>query len=388
MINVGFTLIGRMGWTGGENYLRNMLGVIQNHMEGNVQAQLFLSPEEAETKFESFDGVLNKAPIVDERIGGAGRGTSLQKSLLLGRDKGLETLFKTRHVDLVFENAVFYGWRFGIPILAWMPDFQHHYMPELFSRRGWWRREVGFRMQTTNNRTIMLSSHTAKNDCEKFYPKTIETTTTVPFAVDFNPADHIGRKFELMQKYELPERFIYIPNQFWKHKNHTTVIQALALIASTCGLDKCLPVITSGPQKDPRHPELFDSLMADVKKSGLENSFRYLGLIPYMDVLGLIGAADYLANPSLFEGWSTPIEEAKALGAPMLLSDISIHREQVPSATFFDPGSPRSLADILLQVSKNTPPKRQAVTELQKHQQDRVKEYANSLMKAFEMGVK
>ncbi len=51
-------------------------------------------------------------------------------------------------------------------------------------------------------------------------------------------------------------------------------------------------------------------------------------------------------NPSLFEGWSTTVEEAKAIGAPMILSNLAVHREQAGErAIYFDPHDPADLAD-------------------------------------------
>ena len=58
----------------------------------------------------------------------------------------------------------------------------------------------------------------------------------------------------------------------------------------------------------------------------------------------MIGA-NALLNPSRFEGWSTTVEEAKAVGTPMLLSDIAVHREQAPQARFFAPDDALSLAN-------------------------------------------
>ena len=37
----------------------------------------------------------------------------------------------------------------------------------------------------------------------------------------------------------------------------------------------------------------------------------YLGKVPYSDLINLINQSKALINPSLFEGWSTSIEEAK-----------------------------------------------------------------------------
>ena len=51
---------------------------------------------------------------------------------------------------------------------------------------------------------------------------------------------------------------------------------------------------------------------------------------------------------SLFEGWSTSVEEAIALGKQIILSDIPVHREQNPKqGVYFDPNAPVQLASIL-----------------------------------------
>ena len=53
-------------------------------------------------------------------------------------------------------------------------------------------------------------------------------------------------------------------------------------------------------------------------------------------------------QPSRFEGWNTSIEDAKAIGRPVIASGIDVHREQVADAFgFFDVDDPAGLADLL-----------------------------------------
>ena len=53
-------------------------------------------------------------------------------------------------------------------------------------------------------------------------------------------------------------------------------------------------------------------------------------------------------QPSLFEGWSTVVEDARVLGKTILLSDISVHKEQnSPSTIFFKPDSSQEFANHL-----------------------------------------
>jgi glycosyltransferase involved in cell wall biosynthesis len=71
-------------------------------------------------------------------------------------------------------------------------------------------------------------------------------------------------------------------------------------------------------------------------------------MIPYADIAPLMRASVALLNPSTFEGWSTTVEEAKASGVPMLLSDLDVHREQAgEGAEYFDRFSAESLANAL-----------------------------------------
>jgi glycosyltransferase involved in cell wall biosynthesis len=213
----------------------------------------------------------------------------------------------------------------------------------MFSFSGYWKRELGFQAQVRSGRTIMVSSEAARKDCENFYPSSRGHVQVVPFAVMVNGADGIDPGLT-RQHYGLPEHFFYLPNQFWKHKNHQAVIDAVSLLKKR-GIE--VVVAASGQSADPRHPEFYRQLNRTVAEAGIADNFRFIGMVPYRDLLGLMKASAAVINPSLFEGWSTTVEEAKALGVPLILSDIHVHREQAMNAEFFAPDDPAGLADIL-----------------------------------------
>ena len=69
-------------------------------------------------------------------------------------------------------------------------------------------------------------------------------------------------------------------------------------------------------------------------------------MVPREDLYQLIRQSLAVLQPSLFEGWSTTVEEAKSIGKQIILSDLPVHREQVESgARFFDANDPNSLAE-------------------------------------------
>ena len=58
-------------------------------------------------------------------------------------------------------------------------------------------------------------------------------------------------------------------------------------------------------------------------------------------------------NPSLFEGWSSTIEQAKSYGKKIILSNIKVHKEQNPKgAEYFHPANANQLSKILLNIHK------------------------------------
>src|SRR5690606_1228173 len=89
---------------------------------------------------------------------------------------------------------------------------------------------------------------------------------------------------------------------------------------------------------------------------GLGERARFLGFLPRTDQLALMAGAAAVIQPSLCEGWSTAIEDAKALGRAVLASDIAVHREQIgQNVDFFSPDNPRSLADLLARYAETGP---------------------------------
>jgi hypothetical protein len=71
-------------------------------------------------------------------------------------------------------------------------------------------------------------------------------------------------------------------------------------------------------------------------------------MIDHADLFCLMRNCVSCLNPSLFEGWSTTVEEAKSMGKNMILSDIPVHREQnPPESIYFDHRNAEELAEIL-----------------------------------------
>jgi glycosyltransferase involved in cell wall biosynthesis len=377
-LRLAFRHIPRWLWAGGYNYQSNLFAALAKFQPGEFAPILFagLGDDCADlAPLAETEGVeVVRSAAFDERA-------NFDAVMALRLDRAAMTEFQAHRIDAVFESARgFFGWRLPYPAIAWFPDFQHRRLPQLFSAAARWRREVGFRMQIASGRTIMLSSESSHRDFRKFYPRANNKVCVVRFATQPSPASLIVNPAEIIGQYELPEKYFYLPNQFYIHKNHQVVVSALAILAQR-GFDTV--VCGSGSTEDRRERGYFDEVMGQVRSLGLEKRFRHLGMIPLAHVHALMRVCTGLINPSRSEGWSTTVEEAKSFGVPMILSDLDVHREQTSGmANYFGTDDPATLADHLMRVAQHSGSP--SVRNLVPGHEDRVAGFASDFVRTVQ----
>jgi glycosyltransferase involved in cell wall biosynthesis len=350
-LRLAFTYISRRIWAGGYNYQSNIFAALNRFLPGEITPVVFAGTSDDDADLAA----LAEIPAVEVvRSAAFGGQAGPAAALLVGLDRNAMAAFRAQRIGAIFESARFFGWRLPYPAVGWFPDLQHRSLPHLFPAPARWRREIGFRVQIASGRTIMLSSESALRDFKQYYPRARNKTSLVRFATQPSSALLTAHPAEVMAQYRLPEKYFYLPNQFYKHKNHQLVVDALAILVQR-GFDAV--VCASGSTEDRREPGYFDQVMAQVRRRGLEKHFRHLGMIPLPHVYALLRACTALINPSRFEGWSTTVEEAKSFGVPMILSDLDVHREQTAgTAHYFGADDPATLADHLMRFAVESAP--------------------------------
>lgn len=344
-MRVAFTLIDARLWTGGYHYLLNLFRVLAQHEPGRITPVLFYGPDLPGADVAPFIGIEGVELVCSTAFDKSRNTRAWLTAVALGSDPAVRGAFREREVDAVFEVAQFFGARLGVPVVAWMPDFQHRALPQAFSWPGYWKRELGFRAQVAAGREIVLSSVDAQQACERYYPASQGRTHVVRFAV--SPAAQLSREEaqRIVQSHGLPQEFFFMPNQFWRHKNHLLVAEALAILRQR---GKPAVVAASGKPLDPRNKNHFAKVCATIDELGVGEQLRILGMIPYAHLAALMQTCGALLNPSRYEGWSTTVEEARSAGVPMILSDLTVHREQAGNrAGYFSCDDPYALADAL-----------------------------------------
>jgi glycosyltransferase involved in cell wall biosynthesis len=347
VIRVGFVLSFDERWLGGINYFRNLLTALYALPERKIEAVIFTSFRSPEKHFDGFPAV----KIVRSRMFNRGSLPWLIRKLWLwgfSHDLFLERLLK-KHGVAVLSHSGWLGKGAAIPAIGWIPDFQHVRLPKFFGMSEIASRNKSFSDMCRYCPTIIVSSYDAQADLFRFDPGCKSKSEVLQFvAAATKEKTTLPSRGELEQRYKFSGNYLLLPNQFWKHKNHRVVIEALGLLGRE---GKRVLVLATGSIVDHRHPEYFKSLMERAKKLDVLDNFYHLGLVPGSDLAGLMRDALAIINPSFFEGWSTSVEEAKSLGKRVLLSDIPVHREQNPmQGSYFLPDDANALSALLWAV--------------------------------------
>ena len=233
--------------------------------------------------------------------------------------------------------------------IGWITDLQHCHYPQFFSPEELEHRDGLFRFLIATCSRIICSSQTVAADLQRAYRVASAQTAVVRFSSQIPrqvTAEEIARTLEQLR---IDRPFVYLPNQFWLHKNHSTAFAAWRLITERNPQAPLL--VCSGALEEPRDDYHVPLLLDYLETHQLQDSIRILGLVEREQQAVLYHAASAFLQPSLFEGWSTTVEEAKSLGCPLIVSDIPVHREQADGlASFFPALSPEALADCVERV--------------------------------------
>jgi glycosyltransferase involved in cell wall biosynthesis len=343
MTRVGFLLNFPVEYKGGINYFKNLFFAINKHFSSSVQIVLFIPtscPSEIAKVFEPFALIIKTSLIERKSL------PWLLSSLgnrVLNFDFLTYLFFRKHKIDVVSYCFSYIHVGKSVKSINWIPDFQSLHFPHFWTEKQLKEERRLLDVCVKNSDLVLFSSYSAQEDFKQILPEFVAKARVLHFVsqpdllnvnVDFDVVKYADRSF------------YYLPNQFWEHKNHLTVFKSVKILVDK-GLDILL--ITSGLMEDFRNNNAhINELLRFVEENKLGNNIKFLGLIPYSDVFGLIRNSIAVINPSYFEGWSSTVEEAKSIGKTVLLSDIPVHREQAPDKAFyFKPNDEYAIADLL-----------------------------------------
>ena len=346
MIKVGFLLNFPLDYKGGINYLKNLFYAINKFHNDKVEITMFVSSDISEEYLNMFSPYASivktnllkrkSVPWFFSKVTGRFFDYDLFTYNLLMKHK----IDVISHSNFIFPNK-------KIKSLNWIPDFQYIHYSDLWTPAQLKVTEYLHANLIKKSDAIVLSSHAAFDDFRLNHSQYQDKVNVLNFVSQPDNDLEILLKNEgeeqIKQIYHIDRPFFYMPNQFWSHKNHKIVFDAVKILKEK-GFNPL--VLTSGLMSDYRNgSNHVENLRQFVTDNSLTENILFLGLIPYYQVIKLILMADCIINPSFFEGWSSTVEEAKTVGKRILLSNIPVHIEQAPQfGVYFDPNNGVELA--------------------------------------------
>lgn len=332
------------GWIGGVYYIKNIIfSLLQSEKITEKYYVLLFLDKKYEDVFEVF-------------------GNKIQRYFYEGNSKR-SRFGEFKEVTSRYDCEYIYNYQisqYGIykkkKAIFWIADFQHKHYPQFFKKSELFVRNVKYWILSRHKNTLVLSSEDARNDFERFfgaYRVNVQVVHFVSYIEEEIKEIHEEFEKEVMKKYDMEAfKYIYIPNQFWQHKNHIVVLKAIHRMIAENQAEGYKFVFT-GELKDYRNPDYYHTIKGLMEDEKVKRYIVSLGFVDRREQLAIMKNARVVVQPSLFEGWGTVLEDAKVLDKQVILSDIPVHREQKnDNCTLFNPNDDMQLAELIAAAMK------------------------------------
>ncbi len=335
-MRIALNELGGANWTGGVTYRRNLSKALKLFAP---EIELFQLVSDSDKNGKQENKVINKLAagnLVQKKINAVSK-------RILKTDIQIQRSLRNENIDIFFPSYLSAGK--NTASIYWIPDFQFMHLPHMFSKQVVEGYNKKLPKYFENVPLVVVSSEDAQNDFKEFASAYVHKTRVMRFVAHAPKGLYDIDPKSVLSTYNLPEGFIYLPNQFWAHKNHLVVFRAMKILKEK-GIRPF--VVMTGNPVDVRNPMYLANILQKISEWGIRDQVALLGLIPHDHVYHLIRQSKFVLNPSLFEGWSTIVEECKSVGKRMLLSNLGVHLEQnPPQSSYFDPHDPNDLAKKL-----------------------------------------
>jgi glycosyltransferase involved in cell wall biosynthesis len=291
-------------------------------------------------------------------------------------DEALTAVAARNLIDVWVGFAGFEGLGPDRTLLVWQPDFQFRHFPEFFGSEMVQTYERIWDRAARRANGVLVISETVRQDALKSHPEIGDKVFVAGFTPTFSEGELSLKPYEVCRRYNLPNRYFIVCNQFFQHKNHLLVLEAMKRIRNS-GTSPASVVFT-GRTEDFRRPNFFSELLQFVEQNGLHEAVYFLGVVPRNEQIALIRSADAVIQPSRFEGRGAIGEEAAVLGTQLLCSDLPVHRElDIPGAIFFDADNIEGLQSLM---RRDYPKQQKCNSEIISDSQKRTRKYGERLM--------
>lgn len=234
------------------------------------------------------------------------------------------------------------SYQFPVPALVAIHDLMFRYekrFPESASAWEYWNRERSCRNICRWSSGVLVDSEVGRQQMIESYGIAEELVFALPFiAPRYMRVEASPPGFD--ERYRLPAKFLFYPAQFWEHKNHQKLIEAVARLKAEL---PDIKLVLAGSKKN-----AYDRVRDLVTQLELDSDVLFLGYVPDADMPELYRRARALVMPTFCGPTNIPPLEAFVVGCPVAASGIYGMPDQLGDAgLLFDPESLEEIVDCI-----------------------------------------
>ena len=186
---------------------------------------------------------------------------------------------------------------------------------------------------------VMADSEELADKINSRYGVDRDRIVTMPFSPSpFLKEPQISNSVNILKLYKLDYGYFFYPAQFWAHKNHYRIIEAVKLLHQEG--TQCRVVFVGG---DKGNYAFLDRI---IRGYGLSNHIQSLGFIPAEHMMALYENCQAVIMPTYFGSTNLPPLEAWLLGKPLIYSKL-FSEQSGNAALLIDPDNANSIANAM-----------------------------------------
>ena len=115
----------------------------------------------------------------------------------------------------------------------------------------------------------------------------------------------VARQQEIRRRHAIPELYVFYPAQFWPHKNHLRIVEALEQLKRLHQFR--VPAVFCGSHTGAQRERHFQLLMDMARQCGVADQIHVLGYVPDDELAALYAGAAALVMPTFFGPTNIPV---------------------------------------------------------------------------------
>ena len=233
---------------------------------------------------------------------------------------------KDQNIDLFWLPAPFMV-DLSYPYIYTVWDLGHRttpYFPEV-SRTEWlWNdREACYQKMLYKASYVITGNEEGKKEILSNYLMPESKIRIAPF-----PVAAFCHGNEEKPSFDIPEQFFFYPAQFWPHKNHICILDALVILRDEFDL-KPVVFLTGSDKGNKKYIE------EKIVEYGLQGQVRITGFLKDEELKYLYTHATAMIFASLMGPNNMPPIEGTYLNCPVIITDLDGHKEQLKDTALY-----------------------------------------------------